>query len=331
MLGQGRERLVISAGRGVVALVAVLVAPACVEHVEIIARERPAVGGSGGRASAAGAGGAESSAAGGGEGGAADEVRRPVFLAPSPVDELNDPDAKDQDPTLTADLREILFFSDRGGNEDIWTARRDDPEDPWEPPTAVEELNSDDIEQNPAISRDGLRLWYYSRRDPAGIWQTSRATRDDAWDDPVPLVVDVEDPGGVIIAPTVDASELRMALSLGTASSRDIYELVRASWSAPWSEPALVLGLNGDTAESTPFFIDDGRELLFFSGRTGNGDLFWAYRASLAVPVTRVEPLTELNDPESFESHPYLSVDRRVVYFGSNRSGNTDIFRAVAR
>ena len=333
MVEQVATHLRIWVSHGLVAVVGLVVGTACVERAEIIARERPTAGGSGGAESRGGAGGAVSSAAGtGGEDGVIDEVQRPRFLAPSAVAELNDPVAKDQDPTLTEDLCEILFFSDRGGNDDIWTARRDNPDDPWAPPTAVEELNSSDREQSPAISRDGLRLWYHSSRDPAGIWQTSRATREDAWDEPVPLPIEDIEPAGVVVAPTVDLLELRMAVSLGTGDSRDVYELVRPSWAGPWSDPAPVTGLNQEGAsDSAPFFIDEGRELLFFSGRTGLGDLYWAYRETLAAPVTRVEALTELNAPDSFEAHPHLSVDRRVIYFGSNRTGNADIYRAAAR
>ena len=292
----------------------------CSERAEVIARQRePAAGGQGGGTAVAG-----------GNGGADNAVRRPVFGAPTPVDELNDPEAKDQDPTLTEDLREILFFSDRGGNDDIWTSRRDTVADPWEPPTSVDELNSDSFEQSPAISRDGLRLWYYSRRDPPGIWYSERDTREATWSDPIPIPVQIDEPEGVVIAPALDDVELRMAVSVGTSASRDIYEMVRQSWEAPWGDPAPVAGLNVDTTDSTPFLIDDGSEILFSSGRSGGGDLFWGYRVTPALAVERIEPLAELNDEEGFESHPHLAANRTVIFFGSNRTGNTDIYQAFA-
>ena len=295
-------------------------ATACGDRSEVIARQRQPSGG------AAGSGG--DAAGRGGDGGEPDGVRRPVFETPTAVAELNDPDAKDQDPTLTEDLLEIFFFSDRDGDEDIWTARRTSLDDPWDPPTPVVELNSDVVEESPAISRDGLRIWYYSRRDPPGIWYAWRDTRDAAWSDPVSIPVQVQEPEGVVIAPSLDDVELRMAFSVGTGVSRDIFEMVRTSWEAPWGYPAPVAGLNADSADSTPFLIDDGSEMLLSSGRAGQGDLFWAYRITPAQPVERIEPLDEINDPVSFESHPHLSVDRSVVFFGSTRSGNTDLYEA---
>ena len=173
-----------------------------------------------------------------------------------------------------------------------------------------------------------LRMWFYSRREPLGIWYSERTTRDDPWTAPVPVAIAGSE--GAVIAPGVDATELRLAVSLGESDARDIHETVRSSPEDAWGELAPVVGVNSDVADSTPFLVDDGRELLLSSGRSGGGDLFWAYRETLNAPVELVLPVTELNDPSAFESHPYLSVDRRTVFFGSNRSGGTDIYSASA-
>lgn len=323
------------------ALALFVVAAACWDQGETIARQlrtapSGAAGAAGNEHAAADDGGQANGSAGAGgtadaSGGRQSEIGRPVFETPTVVDGLNDPEAKDQDPTLTEDLLEILFFSDREGGEDLWASRRATIDASWDPPTVVTELNSDAVEQSPAISRDGLRLWYYSRREPPGLWYSERETRDDRWSAPVAIPVQQQGTAGVVIAPALDSLELRMAVSIGISESRDIFELVRPFPDAPWGDPAPLAGLNGDTADSTPFLIDDGREVLFASGRSGNGDLFWGYRTTPAAPVERIEPLSELNDPEQFESHPHLAVDRSVVFFGSTRTGNTDIYQAVVR
>ncbi len=300
-----------------------LVGGACEEHGEVIARELTGDAGahSGGEA---GTHGGEAGASTGG----APEVERPQFASPAPLDALNDPDAKDQDPTLTDDELEIFFFSDRSGNEDIWRATRESVDVAWDPPVLVPELNSDKLDQNPAISRDGLRIWFSSSREPPGIYQASRPNREEPFGAPELIPIDSGDPDDFVIAPSVDLTELRMAVSIGTGASRDLYELARPSLTGSWGPPALLPGVNGTNAESTPFLIDDGREFLFISGRSGGGDLYWAYRASPGLPVTRVEPLTEVNDPVAFESHPHLTSDRARLYFGSDRGGNTDIYVA---
>jgi hypothetical protein len=314
-------------------IVLALCGSGCDESSEVIARERTAGdAGSGGEAGfpASSEGGANTTGEGGAPAGGEPGVTRPRFATPTPVDELNDPDSKDQDPTLTEDELEIFFFSDRDGNADIWMATRGDAGSHWDPPVPVTEVNSVETDQNPAISRDGLRLWFSSKREPAGIYFASRPSRDEPFGTPEPIPIDAGGSGLLVIAPSVDAAELRMAVSIGTAESRDLYELVRPSLTASWGAPAIVPGVNFDGADSTPFLIDDGRELLLHSGRLGLGDLFWAYRESPGLDVERVEPLSEVNDPLGFESHPHLTVNRKQLYFGSDRDGNTEIYVANA-
>lgn len=313
---------------------------ACEETSEIVARERAATddspsdggafgGESGDGDSNSGDGDGDSNSGDGGSpSGGTPGVERPIFAAPVPVVELNDPDAKDQDPSLTSDQLEIFFFSERGGDPDIWMAKRVALDADWDSPVPVVELNSPEAEQNPTISRDGLRMWYYSSREPLGIYFAQRESRSATFGTPehIPISGDAE---GFAIAPAIDITELRMAVSIGEGDSRDLYEVVRASPTATWGDAAALSGVNsGDYAESTPFLIDEGREVLFHSGRSGGGDLFWAYREAPGLPFTQVAPITEANDPASFETHPHLTTDRRWLYFGSDRSGNTDIYLA---
>lgn len=317
--------------------VLVLCGSGCGERSEVVARELSLSGGGPGDGDGdVGDGdndGAGGDLAGGGDGaGGTAGLERPRYTTPNPVDELNDPVAKDQDPSLTADQLEIFFFSDRGGEADIWAARRSSVDAPWNEPVSVDELNSPEVEQNPAISRDGLRIWYYSRREPLGIYFAERPSRTEPFGAPEPFDINLSGLEGFPIGPSVDASELRMALSIGEAETRELYEIVRPSPTGTWGNPAPLSGANSEGyADSTPFLIDDGSEMLFHSGRSGMGDLFWAYRAAPGLPFTQVAPLSEVNDPVGFDSHPHLTVDRRWLYFGSDRDGNTDIYVAEAR
>lgn len=295
----------------------------CDEHSQVVARERTGTGGAlgDGDGGAGGATGASSPTGG------VSSIGPPLLAPPAAVSGLNDPVAKDQDPTLTEDQLEIFFFSDRGGKSDIWTSTRETEDSDWETPTPVSELNSVETEQNPAISQDGLSIWFYSRREPLGIYFAQRPTRTEPFEEPELIPISKgSDPDAFPIAPSVDVDQLRMALSIGASTSRDLYEMVRPSLTGSWGVPALLLGVNSEHVDSTPFLVGEGREMLFHSGRSGSGDLFWAYRESPGLPFTQVEPLGELNDPAAFESHPHLTSDGRWLYFGSDRSGNTDIY-----
>src|SRR5690606_7113243 len=96
----------------------------CGERAEIVAHQHASSVGGG-----TGMGGQASGGAG-----AMKDPDAPHFAAPVSVAELNDPEAKEQDPTLTSDHLEIFFFSDREGNADIWASTRADEDAQWKPP-----------------------------------------------------------------------------------------------------------------------------------------------------------------------------------------------------
>ena len=91
-----------------------------------------------------------------------------------------------------------LYFSSRlpGGadNGEIWVTTRPTVSDPWgEPIFLGPNINSSAWEQDPAISADGLALFFCSTRPPGdwydeGIWVAARATVSDPWGEPVRLV-----------------------------------------------------------------------------------------------------------------------------------------------
>src|SRR5580692_2156344 len=114
------------------------------------------------------------------------------FDAPALVPELASPSRTDN-PTLTGDLLEIYFTTDRvSGNGDVWFATRSTVTAPFGTPAPVTAVNGDSFETSSAISTDGLTLWFGS--DRAGgvgandIWVSQRATRASAWSPPVNVV-----------------------------------------------------------------------------------------------------------------------------------------------
>ncbi len=261
------------------------------------------------------------------------ELGPPVFSVPILVDGINDPDFKDQDPSLPADQLEIFFFSNRLGSPDLFRSTRASIVSPWTPPVPVEELNDPGTaEFNPAISADGLRIWFCSSREPAaGIWYSDRPSRLENFDAPTSVMVERLLDENTVIGPTLTPDFLRMIVSIGAGETRDLYELSRPNLMAEWSSPKPLIGINSELADSTPFMYDGGHQILFESGRSGFGDLFWAFREDLSAEVNRVEALTALNDPNEYESHPHLTPDGRNIYFGSSRSGGTDIYIARLR
>jgi len=100
----------------------------------------------------------------------------PSFAAPVVVPGLASPGSHDDDPTVTTDLLELYFSSDRPGGpggESIWRANRATPADPWGTPTLVTELSSDAADNDAEISADGLTIWIASTGPRA--WVTTCA------------------------------------------------------------------------------------------------------------------------------------------------------------
>src|SRR5205814_992760 len=81
------------------------------------------------------------------------------------------------------------------GNFDLWMTTRSDPSDPlrWTPPVNLETINTTDHEWSPALSSDGLALYFISNRPgaPAGYtfaWVAKRASISGPFTDPVALI-----------------------------------------------------------------------------------------------------------------------------------------------
>jgi hypothetical protein len=91
-----------------------------------------------------------------------------VFGDPVRVDALSSAQ-HDERPSIRFDGREIFFSSSRSGNHDLWFATRDGNGHEWNAPLNVgEPVNSASEDRRPAISGDGVTLFFDSNR-PGGV------------------------------------------------------------------------------------------------------------------------------------------------------------------
>jgi len=104
-----------------------------------------------------------------------------MFTSIAPITELNS--AKDESSmSLTSDGLEIVFASNRSGGHgalDLWLATRDSLDEPFGAPVNLDELNSNQDDSRPALSHDGLVLYYnYAASEEGGgaadIWVATR-------------------------------------------------------------------------------------------------------------------------------------------------------------
>jgi hypothetical protein len=118
-------------------------------------------------------------------------------------------------PATSRDALTLFFTSDRdGGDSDIWFATRDVPTGPFDDPSPVPNIATSSNEEGPALSADGLTLYFATDRSDSGmdIWTASRATADGTF-------------GGAESVPEVSSS----AADVDPAISRDGSELFFSS------------------------------------------------------------------------------------------------------
>jgi hypothetical protein len=252
-----------------------------------------------------------------------------------PIGELAAGWADDDDPSLTGDLLEIYFKSDRSrpGDFDIWRAKRGAIDQPWSEPERVDEVSSSFYEATPEVSLDGLVLFLASAR-PGGeggsdIWMSTRAKRSAAWS--APVRVPELSSGRDEWAAVTDAELTGVVITRSVPGrSLDLFGSARASADDEWSEPERLANLSSETYEADAHLDPDGLRVTFAGEREGDTgrDLFQAYRRNIDADFATPERLVELSSA-SRDEDPWLSPDGKVIVFSSDRTGDQELYWAT--
>ncbi len=236
------------------------------------------------------------------------------------------------DVAVTADELEMYFVLrvDPTMQGRLMVSKRTSVTDPWGAPTNVGELETGGDEANPQVSGDGLRMYFASIRASGigahDIYYTERANRTAVWGTPSHVLElntanDDSSPGR-------DDSERHLVLArfigdweLATSS--------RATTAAPWSTPSTITELETPGVENTPNLDASGLVLHFASDRGPGGDydLYVATRPDVTAPFGAPRELTTVNT-ETRDADPWLSADGNTLYFESDATGKTALWRS---
>lgn len=236
--------------------------------------------------------------------GGATDARPDAQLTVRRLADLCADNADDQDPTMTGDMLEIVWSSDRASGYELWRATRPTRAAPWSSPALVANVNSASVEQSPELSRDGLTLYFTSDRDGNyDVWVTSRASRSDSFGAPVKVAVLSSAAHEENVAVTNN-----VAVVDRQAASRDLFISPRASSTDPWSPPEPIAEVNTSAHDGSPFLDDDLRTLYFH--RAYPHQIYVTTRPT-ADDAWR-EPLPVLSPGDS---DPWLAPDGETLLF----------------
>ncbi|UCC99078.1 MAG: PD40 domain-containing protein [Phycisphaerales bacterium] len=243
-------------------------------------------------------------------------------------------------PHVSADGLELYFVSwerDGGsGDPDIWLATRQTTEDEWDEPWNLGPFVNSDVEDfNPALSADGLELYFNSFRTGglggSDLWVTTRATKDDPWGPVVnlgPIVNSTKHES----APSISADGLELYFTLRDPDLPGVdhvfYVARRETTDAPWGVPAsLGPAINSWACQWEPEISSDGL-LMFWAdfwdgdprpGGFGGTDLWFSRRATIESEWSEPVNLGPAINTADGEEGPALSADGSTLYFTSNR------------
>jgi Tol biopolymer transport system component len=246
---------------------------------------------------------------------------------------------RDEMGSVSADQREVYFFSDYGTSPqpdfasagrtyELYVARRSSLDEPFGERERLD-VSIDGVQDvHPIISSDGLRLTFDSDRpgSPTGgvvTWVSTRESIDAPWSNPV-LAIEhfpIESPAASatnITMPNISADGLSMFFVQPNGSNpanEDIYSASRASTNEPFTN---VIPLDqimlSSRRERNPSLSFDGRTLFF--NRTqlnfGSPEIRVAHRESTDVPF---ENSTTIDGFSMGRRAASPHADARLVHF----------------
>jgi Tol biopolymer transport system component len=267
-----------------------------------------------------------------------------VFGTPTKLGSAVNSPAPESGSSISTDGLELFFEgrrSDGHGPADIYVSTRASISDPWDQAVILgPPISGPDWNTTPDISSDGLELYFTSTRSgPWDIWVSTRASRDDPWEEPVNLGPTVNSLSQDY-APSISGDGLSLYFSSdrsGGFGKLDLWVTTRATKDAPWEEPVnLGATVNSSLDEAMPDISADGR-ILFFgdfmgppqrAGGYGGQDLWMTTRVSTSESWQEPVNLGPVVNSSAFDFSPNISADGSTFYFASERGG-AQLFEVV--
>jgi len=244
----------------------------------------------------------------------------------------------DDDPSLTADMLEMYFASNRGNasfvDEDLYVAKRDSLIDSFKPPTKIAELSQlNALDSNVEISGDGRTITFTSSRSGNDeLWIADRPTRTDNWMN-LRQLGELNSVGGEYGAVVTElaSGELEVVFCTSRDGNEQLYRAQKAPSDTMYSPPVAIEGVVNTADHECDGARPDEATLYFTRGAVAAPTKLDIFRARWnGTSYTDLEPVPELNTTGK-DSDPWLSPDQRTIYFSRDiaNNGNDEIYSST--
>ncbi len=224
------------------------------------------------------------------------------------------------DPSLTADELELFVNL---GDVRIGSSRRAHVDLAFPPPLEVAALNEPNTSEfTPNVSSDGLAI-YFGRSVGIGssdLFVARRPTRDEDWGE-AELIGELSSTENDELDPWVGPGELVMLYDNDAGDGNDIWTAARPSVRARWGPGERLDSLGPSANDSGAVMSADLLEVYFTSNRDGTNRVYTATRPAIDAAFENVQLVESTGLHGSFD--PWISVDRRRLYFASTQNGAT--------
>lgn len=232
-----------------------------------------------------------------------------------------------------------------GADDDPRRPRRERRYGPWSRGVNLGPIvNTSAADQAPAISADGLALYFHSLRPgsiagPTGapssdIWVARRLAVDLPWETPVNLGPTINT-GSHEVGPYASADGHYLFFSTsrtdlpGRSGSQDIYVSRRSDPNDDfgWGTPVALTDVNSTSLDGHPHYFEaplGNPQLYFASDRLGSRDIFLTELqkdGSWSAP----QPVVELNSA-GLDARPSVRFDGLEILFSTDRDGHEDLY-----
>jgi Tol biopolymer transport system component len=210
-----------------------------------------------------------------------------TFTTPTALTTINS-NQNELRPWLSADEKTVTYVSARAGSMgfDLWTGSRTSITDTFGSPTltAFASINTAGADMDPAVSADGLRLYYsMPPQTNQSLGLATRATDSDPFG-AATLITELNDAQLPDLDPAPSRDELVMAFTSFRGGGFHIYYATRASRTHAWGAPQEVPGVNDSLGDDrSPYLTADGCALYFTSSRSGGAGGLDLYVATLQL------------------------------------------------